>query len=297
MHPSPSQSNEFCGTNVFSQEEWVSADKNNDSAENTLDVSPYAATTIPEGSSHGIRTTRFTPSPHSSHYVPSENLTNSQNNPFVQAAYSGHTQSPQNARYNDMPSSERKSRTPPSTPSADIDAIKPQLQSEYFDLAQEERKIAGQSLPESIPQHPHYAPPALFAPGISSSTDDYLSENSYSVKQNYQSHQDRLHQVLDASLKATQRTWTVMSPYLKKFSKNKIALGAAAILLVGTLFLIMRPSTETPKINPVNSNPPAKTTIKTTTEPSQSDIGTSTQFDENGNEINSRTPNSNFDGK
>jgi len=108
----PKETAQVNSTNVFSNEAWSSSTSSYTTieVEDTIDLSQYAATALPDTFSTSSRTPRYTPSPHSPQYEPSPNQTNSQGNPFDHAAYDGRPAAPlsQNAKYEDMPNSMRK---------------------------------------------------------------------------------------------------------------------------------------------------------------------------------------------
>lgn len=115
MRRSPNEAIPNGSTNVFSNEAWSDSTSAIPSytsvgAEETIDLSKYAATGLPDNFTSTARTPRYTPSPHSPQYETSENLTNSENDPFDHSAYDGRPAAPmrQNASYGDMPSSTRK---------------------------------------------------------------------------------------------------------------------------------------------------------------------------------------------
>ena len=114
MRRAPNENTQSTSTNVFSDEAWSNSTPTSTystiETQDTVDLSKYAATALPDTFSSSSRAPRYTPSPHSSQYEPSPNQTNSGGNPFDHAAYDGRPASPlpQNARYDDMPSSMRK---------------------------------------------------------------------------------------------------------------------------------------------------------------------------------------------
>jgi len=108
----PKETTQDVSTNVFSSEAWSNSNTSYATfeVEETIDLSQYAATSLPDTFTTSSRSPRYTPSPHSPQYEPSPNQSNSESNPFDHSAYDGRPAAPlpQNAKYEDMPSSLRK---------------------------------------------------------------------------------------------------------------------------------------------------------------------------------------------
>lgn len=111
MRRRPNDTNEYRDSQIFSPSAWGNEEPSYLAQENTIDLSKYAASSIPEGNARSARTARHSPSPHSSYYEPSGNVTNSEHDPFSHSLYDGRPAPvQQNASFEDMPSPVRKSR-------------------------------------------------------------------------------------------------------------------------------------------------------------------------------------------
>ena len=163
-----------------------------------------------------------------------------------------------------------------------------------------------------------WAAPALFssAPVISDPEISYHdNDDFFGTQYGNESDEDRLYRDPKEPRETVQIDMEFITRHLKNLTTNKIAIIIIAIILAATAYLIMKPSTSSPKQLPVNSSsqsPTGKTIVTApadaqpiiTVPPANPDAprdqstggGAIVRYDENGNAVYTQAPNQNFNG-